>query len=120
MIIDSGLVVPATDIDAWLQAWTRRDLLAFLAQAGVRAPKSWSKERLAEIAKADCEPAVRARMEEYGAVELAPAQAEAAGRLAAYIDDVKETWRVWLGFGTGVRRVLRRSEEPDLELEPHQ
>jgi hypothetical protein len=120
LIIDSGLVVPATDIDAWLQAWTRRDLLAFLAQAGVRAPKSWSKERLAEIAKADCEPAVRARMEEYGAVELAPAQAEAAGRLAAYIDDVKETWRVWLGFGTGVRRVLRRSEEPALELEPHQ
>jgi hypothetical protein len=95
-----------------LQAWTRRDLLAFLGQAGVRAPKSWSKERLAEIAKSDCEPVVRSRMEEYGAVALAPAHAEAAGRLAAYISDVKETWRVWLGFGTGVRRLLRRSEEP--------
>lgn len=112
LIIDSGLVVPASDIDAWLQAWTRRDLMTFLAQVGVRAPKSWSKERLAEIAKADCEPEVRSRMEEYGAVELAPTHAEAAGRLSAYIDDVKETWRVWLGFGTGVRRVLRRSEEP--------
>ena len=111
LIIDSGLVVPANDIDAWLKAWTRRDLMAFLAHLGVRAPKSWSKERLAQIAKADCEPEVRLRMEEYGAVELAPAHAEAAGRLAAYIDDVKETWRVWLGFGTGIRRVLRRSEE---------
>jgi hypothetical protein len=63
-------------------------------------------------------------MEEYGAVALAPAHAEAAGRLAAYIDDVKETWRVWLAFGTGVRRVLRRSEEPAEkvvpEREPHQ
>ena len=125
LIIDSGLVVPASDIDGWLQAWTRRDLLTFLNQVGVRAPKSWSKERLAEIAKADCEPVVRSRMEEYGAVELAPAHAEAAGRLAAYIDDVKETWRVWLGFGTGVRRVLRRSEERQensepQEKEPHQ
>lgn len=117
LIIDSGLVVPAADIYGWLKAWTRRDLLTFLAQAGVRAPKSWSKERLAEVAIADCEPVVRARMEEYGAVELAPAHAEAAGRLAAYIDDVKETWRVWLGFGAGVRRVLRRSEETaDMEL----
>jgi hypothetical protein len=120
LIIDSGLVVPANDIDGWLKAWTRRDLLTFLGQVGVRAPKSWSKERLTEIAKADCEPVVRARMEEYGAVELAPAHAEAAGRLAAYIDDVKETWRVWLGFGTGVRRVLRRSEEPAPEQEAHQ
>jgi hypothetical protein len=124
LIIDSGLVVPASDIDGWLRAWTRRDLLAFLSQAGVRAPKSWSKERLADIAKADCEGVVRERMEEYGAVELAPAHAEAAGRLAAYIDDVKETWRVWLGFGTGVRRLLRRSEETadrvPQEMEPHQ
>jgi hypothetical protein len=50
-------------------------------------------------------------MDEYGAVELAPAYAEAAGRLGSYIEDVKETWRVWLGFGTGVRRSLRRSEQ---------
>jgi hypothetical protein len=124
LIIDSGLVVLASDIDAWLKAWTRRDLLTFLGQVGVRASKSWSKDRLAEIAKNDCEPMVRARMEEYGAVSLAPAHAEAAGRLAAYIDDVKETWRVWLGFGTGVRRVLRRSEDPEEnvppEREPHQ
>jgi hypothetical protein len=42
-------------------------------------------------------------------VELAPAHLEAASRLSAYIDDVKETWRVWLGFGTGVRRSLRRT-----------
>jgi hypothetical protein len=41
-------------------------------------------------------------MAESGAVELAPAHAEAAGRLSSYIEDVKETWRVWLGFGTGV------------------
>ncbi|HEY3011621.1 MAG TPA: hypothetical protein VGJ36_02650 [Gemmatimonadales bacterium] len=101
-ILESGLVVPATDMNAWLRGWTRRDLLAFLTQAGVRAPKSWSKDRLTEVAMADCEAAVRSRMEEFGAVELAPTHAEAAGRLAGYIEDVKETWRVWLGFGTGV------------------
>ena len=109
LIVDSGLVVPASDAGAWLKAWTRRDLLSFLAQAGVRAPKSWSKDRLAEVAMADCEAAVRSRMEDYGAVELAQAHSEAACRLGAYIDDVKETWRVWLGFGTGVRRALRRT-----------
>ena len=108
LILDSGLVQPASDVPSWLKAWTRRDLLSFLTQVGVRAPKSWSKERLAEVAMADCEAAVRSRMEEFGAVELAPAHAEAAGRLGAYIDDVKETWRVWLGFGTGIRRVMRR------------
>ena len=102
LILDSGLVVPANDMGKWLHGWTRRDLLAFLAKAGVRAPKSWSKERLAEVATADCAAAVRSRMEESGAIELAPAHAEAAGRLGAYIDDVKETWRLWLGFGTGV------------------
>jgi hypothetical protein len=48
-------------------------------------------------------------MEEYGAVELAPAHFEAAHRLGTYIDDVKETWRLWLGFGSGVRRKLRRT-----------
>jgi hypothetical protein len=109
LILDSGLVIPASDLGAWVKAWTRRDLLSFLARAGVRAPKSWSKERLAEVAMADCEAAVRSRMEEFGAVELAPAHFEAASRLGAYIDDVKETWRLWLGFGSGVRRNLRRS-----------
>jgi hypothetical protein len=109
LILDSGLVVPASDLGGWLKTWTRRDLLSFLAQAGVRAPKSWSKERLAEVAMEDCEAAVRTRMEEYGAVELASAHVEAASRLGAYIDDVKESWRIWLGFGTGVRRSLRRT-----------
>jgi hypothetical protein len=102
LILESGLVAPATDIGAWLHGWTRRDLLGFLSKVGVRAPKSWSKERLAEVAMVDCAAAVRSRMEESGAVELAPAHVEAALRLGAYLDDVKETWRVWLGFGTGV------------------
>ena len=57
---------------------------------------------LSEVALADCPDRVRARMLESGAVELAPVHAEAAGRLGGYIQDVKETWRVWLGFGTGV------------------
>jgi hypothetical protein len=103
LILDSGVVITASDLGAWLQAWTRRDLLNFLGKVGVRAPKSWSKEKLAEVAMADCAAAMRSRMEESGAVELAPVHAEAAGRLTTYLDDVKETWRVWLGFGTGVR-----------------
>jgi hypothetical protein len=118
MILDSGLVVPANDIIGWLKAWTRRELLSFLASVGVRAPKSWSKERLTEVAMADCQPAVRSRMDEFGAVELAPTYAEAAGRLASYIEDVKETWRVWLGFGTGVRRAIRRSEQQQEDPPP--
>ena len=108
LILDSGLVVPARDVDTWIKGWTRRDLLGFLSKLGIRAPKSWNKERLAEVALADCEGAVRTRMEESGAVELALPYAEAAVRLGTYLEDVKETWRVWLGFGTGVRRSLRR------------
>jgi hypothetical protein len=103
LILQSGLVVPASDAEAWLAGWTRRDLLAFLGQCQLRAPKSWSKERLAEMALTECAPAVRERMTESGVVELAPAHTEAASRLGSYIEDVKETWRVWLGFGTGVR-----------------
>ncbi|HWN19752.1 MAG TPA: hypothetical protein VNO19_12615 [Gemmatimonadales bacterium] len=102
LILQSGLVVPAEDAAAWLAGWTRRDLLGFLAQCGVRAPKSWSKERLSEMALNECPDRVRDRMAESGAVELAPAHTNAAGRLAGYILDVKETWRVWLGFGTGI------------------
>jgi hypothetical protein len=115
LVLDSGLVVPARDMGTWIKGWTRRQLLSFLTKTGIRAPKSWSKERLAEVALADCEPAVRSRMEESGAVELAPAYAEAAGRLGTYIEDVKETWRVWLGFGTGVRRSLRRPDAPEAD-----
>jgi hypothetical protein len=118
LILDSGLVVPARDIGGWLKAWTRRELLSFLASVGVRAPKSWSKDRLTEVAMADCESEVRTRMDEYGAVELAPAHAEAAGRLASYIEDVKESWRVWLGFGTGVRRAIRRPDQSEDETQP--
>jgi hypothetical protein len=115
--MDSGLVVPARDAGTWLKAWTRRDLLGFLNKIGIRAPKSWSKERLAEAAVSDCEIAVRSLMEASGAVELAPAYAEAAARLATYMEDVKETWRVWLGFGTGVRRAFRHPHEHDRDAE---
>jgi hypothetical protein len=111
LILDSGLVITATDLGTWLKGWTRRDLMSFLANAGLRAQRSWSKERLAEVAMADCAAAMRSRMEESGAVELAPTHSEAAGRLGAYLDDVKETWRVWLGFGTGVR--ARKREQSD-------
>ena len=34
--------------------WTRRDLLGFLTQCGVGPRNSWSKERLAEVAVAEC------------------------------------------------------------------
>ncbi len=102
LILQAGLVVPASDAEGWLAGWTRRDLLGFLSQCGVKAPKSWSKERLGELALKECPSAVGERMEESGVVELAPVHTEAAGRLSSYIEDVKETWRVWLGFGTGV------------------
>ena len=102
LILQSGIVMPASDAANWIRNWTRRDVLGFLAQTGVRAPKSWSKERLAELALSECEPAVRERMSESAAVELAPAHAAAARRLCSYIEGVKETWRIWLAFGTGV------------------
>ena len=106
LIMETGLVIPAADMRTWLKGCTRRDLLKLLADAGYRAPKSWSKERLTEVAIAERADAVRERMAESGAVELAPAHAEAAHRLRGYLEDVKETWRVWLGFGTGVKLEL--------------
>ena len=101
-ILATGLVVPATDLDGWLGTWTRRDLLGFLAQAGVGARNSWGKERLAEVAKTECAEQLRRRMAEAGVVELAPEHAEGARLLREYIDSVRECWRVWLAFGTGV------------------
>jgi hypothetical protein len=101
-IVESGLVVAASDLAAWLSGWTRRDLLGFLAQSGVSARNSWSKERLAEVAKAECADLLRERMAASGAVELAPTHVEAARRLRSYVDRARETWRVWLGFGTGI------------------
>jgi len=41
-------------------------------------------------------------MAEAGVVELAPEHAEGARLLREYIDSVRECWRVWLAFGTGV------------------
>jgi hypothetical protein len=102
LIMESGLVSPASDMEAWLNGCTRRDLLNLLTQAGYRAPKSWNKERLALVAMTDRADAVRERMAESGAIQLAPEHAEAAHRLRSYMEDVRETWRVWLGFGTGV------------------
>jgi hypothetical protein len=101
-ILETGLVVPATDLEAWLAGWTRRDLLAFLAQAGLRPRNSWGKERLAEMARTECEELLRARLAESGAVELAPQYVVGARRLREYLDAARETWRLWLGFGTGL------------------
>jgi hypothetical protein len=101
-ILATGLVVPATDLEAWLGGWTRRDLLGFLRHAGVGARNSWSKERLAEVARRDYAEVLRERMADSGAVELAPSYAEGARQLREHLDAVRETWRVWLGFGTGV------------------
>src|SRR4051812_26583016 len=102
LILESGLVRPATDLETWLNGCTRRDLLKLLSEANYKAPKSWSKERLAFAAISERTQAVRQKMEQSGVVELAPEYEEAAHRLRSYLDDVKETWRVWLGFGTGV------------------
>jgi hypothetical protein len=102
LIMDTGLVVPAAELGGWLSGWTRRDLLGFLARCGVRPRNSWSKERLAEVAQADCADPLRERMSESGVVELNPRHIRGARLLRQYLDGVKETWRVWLGFGTGV------------------
>lgn len=101
-IMESGLMVPATDLHGWLAGWTRRDLLGFLAQSGLRPRNSWSKERLAEFALTESEPSLRSRMLESGAVELAPAYLESARLLREHLDAARETWQVWLGFGTGI------------------
>lgn len=101
-ILASGLVVPATDLDAWLSGWTRRDLLGFMAHLGLRARNSWTKERLVQMAKTECTEALRSRMVESGAVELAPAHLAGARVLYTHLRRVRETWRVWLGFGTGI------------------
>jgi hypothetical protein len=102
LILESGLVVPATDLEGWLGTWTRRDLLGFLAQVGVGARKSWGKERLAEVAKAECAETLRTRMLEAGVVEVAPEHVEGAELLRQHVEAARECWRIWLAFGTGV------------------
>ena len=52
--------------------------------------------------RTECDQLLRARMTESGAVELAPALVESARRLREHLDAARETWRVWLGFGTGI------------------
>jgi hypothetical protein len=102
LILESGLVTPATDLEGWLGTWTRRDLLGFLAQSGVGARNSWGKERLAFAAKEQCADLLRARMADAGVVELAPEYVEGARLLRQHIESARESWRVWLAFGTGV------------------
>jgi hypothetical protein len=102
LILSTGIVVPASDLDGWLSTWTRRDLLGFLAQSGVGARNSWGKERLAEVAKTECAELLRARMSDAGVVELAPEHAEGAKLLREHVESTRECWRVWLAFGTGI------------------
>jgi hypothetical protein len=102
LILESGLVMRATDLDGWLGSWTRRDLLGFLAQSGVGARNSWGKERLAEVAKTECAALLYTRMEDAGVVELAPEHVEGARLLREHVESTRECWRVWLAFGTGI------------------
>jgi hypothetical protein len=102
LILATGVVVPGSDLDGWLGTWTRRDLLGFLAQSGVGARNSWGKERLAEVAKTEGADLLRTRMEAAGVVELAPEHVEGARLLRQHVESVRECWRVWLAFGTGV------------------
>ncbi len=102
MILASGIVEPASDIAGWLGTWTRRDLLGFLAQSGVEARNSWGKERLAEVAQTTCSGLLRQRMADAGVVELATEHIEGARLLRLHVEAARETWRVWLAFGTGI------------------
>jgi hypothetical protein len=102
LILESRIAAPSTDIAAWLGTWTRRDLLGFLAQFGVGARNSWSKERLAEVARTECAEQLRQRMAEAGVIELAEEHLDAARLLRQHVEAARETWRVWLAFGTGV------------------
>ena len=101
-VVAAGVVVPAENLEGWIGAWTRRDLLSFLHHEGVRARNSWNKERLAELALAESSDLLRRRMADAGVVELAPAYAHAVRLLRRHLYRVRETWRVWLGFGTGI------------------
>jgi len=101
-VLATGAVVPARNLNGWISAWTRRELLSFLHHEGVRARNSWSKERLAELALAESSDLLRRRMADAGVVELAPAYAHAVRLLRRQLYRVRETWRVWLGFGTGI------------------
>ncbi|HKT60914.1 MAG TPA: hypothetical protein VJQ46_12765, partial [Gemmatimonadales bacterium] len=102
LILESGIAEPSADIGAWLATWTRRDLLGFLAQFGVGARNSWGKERLAEVARTECAEQLRQRMAEAGVIELADQHLEAARLLRQHVEAARETWRVWLAFGTGL------------------
>jgi hypothetical protein len=101
-ILASGIVEPASDIAGWLGTWTRRDLLGFLAQSGVEARNSWGKERLADVARTACAELLRQRMADAGVVELAPEFTEGARLLRIHVDAARETWQVWLAFGTAI------------------
>jgi hypothetical protein len=102
LILEAGVAVPSTDVGAWLGTWTRRDLLGFLAQFGVGARNSWGKERLADVARSECAEQLRQRMADAGVIELATEHTEAARLLRLYVEASRETWRVWLAFGTGL------------------
>jgi hypothetical protein len=102
LILETGIAAPSTDIGAWLGTWTRRDLLGFLAQFGVGARNSWSKERLADVARTECAEQLRQRMAEAGVIELAEEHLDAARLLRQHVEAARETWRVWLAFGTGL------------------
>jgi hypothetical protein len=102
LILASGVVMPATDLDAWVGTWTRRELLGFLAQSGVGARNAWGKHRLAEVATRECSELLRARMAAAGVVQLAPPHVEGARLLRRHVEAARESWRVWLAFGTGI------------------
>jgi hypothetical protein len=102
LILESGIAAASTDVGAWLGTWTRRDLLGFLAQFGVGARNSWGKERLAEVARTECAEQLRQRMADAGVIELAAEHVEAAKLLRQHVEAARETWRVWLAFGTGM------------------
>lgn len=101
-ILAHGLLEPAADVESWLRGWTRRELLGFLGQVKVRARNSWSKEKLAEVALAECKGELATRMAASGTVQLAGRFGEGALRLRTYLEEVRETWRVWLAFGTAI------------------
>jgi hypothetical protein len=101
-ILATGVVVPAENLPGWIGGWTRRDLLQFLHHEGVPARKSWSKERLAEAALAECGDLLRRRMADAGVVELAPEYAGPVSALRWRLFRSLETWRAWLAFGTGI------------------
>jgi hypothetical protein len=97
-LVKTGLVVRVEDLHGFVLTKTKEEIISILTDANVAPRKSWSKERLAQLALAQARHKILESAREVVTARIAPEFEAPALSAISCIRRMTPFYRVWMGF----------------------